>query len=84
MQHDYIYSQRQENPDLISTGKAPKQLERIGNMTQLFTSLQTAIRQRVDYNRTVSELSQMPLDTALDLDIYRGDIKKIARKAVYG
>jgi uncharacterized protein YjiS (DUF1127 family) len=53
-------------------------------MTHLFTSLQTAIRQRVEYNRTVSQLNQMPLDTALDLDIYRGDIKKIARKAVYG
>ncbi|MEM9707432.1 MAG: hypothetical protein AAF871_01460 [Pseudomonadota bacterium] len=36
------------------------------------------------YLKTVSELRRMPLDTALDLDIYRGDIKKIAHRAVYG
>jgi hypothetical protein len=26
----------------------------------------------------------MPLDVALDLDIFRGDARKIAREAVYG
>jgi hypothetical protein len=26
----------------------------------------------------------MPLDVALDLDIYRGDARKIAHRAVYG
>jgi hypothetical protein len=29
-------------------------------------------------------MSRMPLDTALDLDIYGGDIRRIAARAVYG
>ncbi|OIQ68507.1 hypothetical protein GALL_499000 [mine drainage metagenome] len=33
---------------------------------------------------TVAELSSLPLDTRLDLDIYAGDIRHIARRAVYG
>jgi len=49
-----------------------------------FQRLRTAAQKRADYNRTVAELSQLDLDTALDLDIYKGDIHKIARKAVYG
>ena len=36
------------------------------------------------YNRTVSELRSLPIDTQLDLNIYSGDIEKIAHKAVYG
>lgn len=36
------------------------------------------------YRRTVRELRQLPLDVALDLDIYPGDAEKIARRAVYG
>lgn len=37
-----------------------------------------------DYNQTVRELRRLPTDIALDLDIYPGDAKKIARRAVYG
>ena len=36
------------------------------------------------YSRTVKELRSLPLDTQLDLNIYSGDIEKIAHKAVYG
>lgn len=42
------------------------------------------LQKRVAYNRTVRELSRLPIDVALDLDIYPGDIKSIARRAVYG
>lgn len=36
------------------------------------------------YRRTVAEIEAMPLDVALDLDIYREDATRIARHAVYG
>lgn len=39
---------------------------------------------RAEYNRTVAEIRNMPLDVALDLDINRDDAERIARKAVYG
>jgi len=42
------------------------------------------LKKRAAYRRTVRALRSMPLDTALDLDIYRGDAKDIARRAVYG
>lgn len=42
------------------------------------------IQKRAAYNRTVRELSRLPIDVALDLDIYPGDAKKIAHRAVYG
>ncbi|MEM9792689.1 MAG: hypothetical protein AAF848_07080 [Pseudomonadota bacterium] len=54
------------------------------DMESLFSRLQTAARKRAAYNRTVAELSALPLDSCLDLDIYKGDIPKIARAAVYG
>lgn len=53
-------------------------------MTALFISLRNAVRQRHQYNQTVAELSRMSIDTALDLDIYHGDIPRIAADAVYG
>ena len=42
------------------------------------------LKKRRAYNRTLNELRRLPLDTRLDLDIYGGDIRDIARKAVYG
>ena len=42
------------------------------------------LKKRAAYHQTVRELRRMPLDTALDLDIYQGDAKAIARRAVYG
>ncbi|MEM6740990.1 MAG: hypothetical protein AAF646_12800 [Pseudomonadota bacterium] len=53
-------------------------------MTALMTRLRDIADKRSRYNRTVVELRAMPLDVALDLDIYRGDADKIARAAVYG
>jgi uncharacterized protein YjiS (DUF1127 family) len=41
-------------------------------------------RKRAAYNRTVDEISRMPLDVALDLGIFREDAHKIALQAVYG
>ena len=42
------------------------------------------LKKRRAYHRTLNELRRLPLDTALDLDIYHGDAETIARKAVYG
>lgn len=42
------------------------------------------LKKRATYHRTVRELRSLPLDTALDLDIFPGDAEKIARRAVYG
>lgn len=50
----------------------------------MFTSFREAVRKRAAYNRTVTELRQMPLDVALDLDINKDNARMIARRAVYG
>lgn len=42
------------------------------------------LQKRRDYHRTVRELRRLPLDVALDLDIYPGDAEKLAHRAVYG
>lgn len=42
------------------------------------------LKKRRAYNRTLNELRRLPLDVALDLDIYPGDAEKLARRAVYG
>jgi uncharacterized protein YjiS (DUF1127 family) len=53
-------------------------------MMYLIRSLRDAAAKRAAYRRTVRELSNLPIDTALDLDIYQGDAAKIAHQAVYG
>ena len=53
-------------------------------MTSIVTRLRAAAAKRSAYNRTVFAIESMPLDTALDLDIYRDDARKIAYRAVYG
>lgn len=53
-------------------------------MMTLVETLKTAAAKRAEYNRTVKELRMLDLHAALDLEIYRGDIPEIARKAVYG
>jgi hypothetical protein len=53
-------------------------------MIGIISTLKAAAQKRAAYHRTVAELEALPLDTALDLDIYRGDARKIARRAVYG
>ncbi|MDT8855859.1 hypothetical protein RNZ50_12690 [Paracoccaceae bacterium Fryx2] len=53
-------------------------------MKSLIETLLTAARNRTRYRRTRYALARLPLDTRLDLDIYEGDIDRIARKAVWG
>jgi uncharacterized protein YjiS (DUF1127 family) len=53
-------------------------------MTDLFSTLKTRAVKRAQYRRTVRELRALPLDVALDLDLYRGDAERIAARAVYG
>jgi hypothetical protein len=53
-------------------------------MNKLFTKMQDAVRARAAYRRTLTELRQMPLDVALDLDIDRTNAARIAHRAVYG
>lgn len=53
-------------------------------MTSIVNSLRNAAAKRAAYNRTVAEISNMPLDVALDLGIFREDAEKIAYRAVYG
>lgn len=43
-----------------------------------------AVEKRALYLKTRDEIAQMPLEVALDLDIYRGDAERIAYDAVYG
>lgn len=50
----------------------------------MLNTFRTAIQKRAAYNRTRREIANLPLNMALDLDIFPGDAAKIARKAVYG
>ncbi len=52
-------------------------------MKLIHTIRETAVR-RAEYQRTRAALESLPIDIALDLDIYRGDADRIARQAVYG
>lgn len=53
-------------------------------MAHIMSSLRDRLQKRAAYNRTVREIRSMPLDVALDLNIYPGDAEKIAEQAVYG
>lgn len=53
-------------------------------MNALIELIRRRAEKRAAYRRTVTELRSMSIDTALDLDIYHGDIEHIARQAVYG
>lgn len=53
-------------------------------MSTLLNTLQTRLKQRAAYLRTKAELEAMPLDVAIDLDIYKPDAAKLAAEAVYG
>ncbi|MBC7156601.1 MAG: DUF1127 domain-containing protein [Rhodobacteraceae bacterium] len=49
-----------------------------------FSTFGTALARWAEYRRTRAALERLPLDTALDLDIYPRDAARIARRAVYG
>lgn len=53
-------------------------------MTSAFEMLKTAASNYAAFRKTRAEIANMPLDMALDLDIYPGDADRIAREAVYG
>jgi uncharacterized protein YjiS (DUF1127 family) len=46
-------------------------------MTNAWTKYRT-------YRRTLSELRALPVDSLLDLDIHRDDLRAIARRSTYG
>lgn len=48
------------------------------------TSLIKELKKRRLYNQTVREISNMPIDVANDLGIYRGEAHALAARAVYG
>ncbi len=50
----------------------------------VITLFKEAIEKRALYVRTRDEIAHMPLEVALDLNIYRGDAERIAHEAVYG
>jgi uncharacterized protein YjiS (DUF1127 family) len=53
-------------------------------MISVYEMLKTAAANYALYRQTRNEIANMPLDVALDLNIYRGDADRIAREAVYG
>lgn len=53
-------------------------------MTDYVIRFRTAMERRRRYNATIRAIRAMPLDIALDLDIHRGDARRIAHRAVYG
>ncbi|WP_175546830.1 hypothetical protein [Natronohydrobacter thiooxidans] len=53
-------------------------------MSTILTTIQIRLKQRAAYRRTKAEIEAMPLDVAIDLDIYKPDAARIAEKAVYG
>lgn len=53
-------------------------------MSTILSTIQSRLHQRAAYRRTKFALEQMPLEVAIDLDIYQPDAAKIAAKAVYG
>jgi hypothetical protein len=53
-------------------------------MISVFDKLKEAARNYVAFRNTRDEIANLPLDIALDLNIYPGDADRIAREAVYG
>ncbi|MGB4828759.1 MAG: hypothetical protein WBP18_16080 [Paracoccaceae bacterium] len=53
-------------------------------MLTMIATLKAAAEKRARYIRTRDEIARMPLDIALDLNIYPGDAARIAHEAVYG
>ena len=52
-------------------------------MTVLNT-IRTAVQKRIAYAQLKHELQSMPLQTAIDLGLFREDAAKTASKAIYG
>jgi uncharacterized protein YjiS (DUF1127 family) len=50
----------------------------------VIAKVRSAVAKWLQYMSTRRALENLPLDVALDLDIYRGDARRIATQAVYG
>jgi hypothetical protein len=58
--------------------------QRRTHMISVFEMIREAAVTYARYRKTRDEIANLPLDVALDLDIYPGDADRIARRAVYG
>lgn len=52
-------------------------------VTPLLAQLRTAIENHLRYRRTYAELKAVPLSVIHDLGLDAGDLKSVARRAVY-
>lgn len=50
----------------------------------VIAQVRSAVVKWMQFLATKRALENLPLDVALDLDIYRGDARRIATRAVYG
>ncbi|SFS12976.1 hypothetical protein [Yoonia litorea] len=50
----------------------------------VLSNVRNAIEKRVAYKRLKHELEAMPVETAIDLGMFREDAGKVAAKAIYG
>ena len=53
-------------------------------MFSVFDMIRDAATTYARYRKTRDEIANLPLDVALDLDIFPEDADRIARQAVYG
>lgn len=53
-------------------------------MRTIIHKLRSHLLDQARYRQIRDEIARMPLDVALDLDIYPGDAERIARIAVWG
>lgn len=53
-------------------------------MLSMFDQIREAAQRYARYHKTRAEIARLPLDVALDLDLYPADADRIARAAVYG
>lgn len=53
-------------------------------MNRMIEDLRKRLALHAAYVRTRNEIARLPLDVALDLDIFPGDADRLARRAVYG
>ncbi len=55
-----------------------------GRVTEFFANMRQSFNDRVLFVRTVKELNELNDRELSDLGIYRGDIRAIAAKSVFG
>jgi hypothetical protein len=72
----HIFRPREEDK------QTPRQIRKT-TMLNVIDMLKEAARNYALYVKTRNEIANLPLDIALDLDIYPGDAEQIAHDAVY-